>query len=457
VTAVVDPPAPAAVEPAPPRQLHGIGARRAHAVWLAACSVYVLAVMFRASLGVAGLAATERFGITASQLATFTVVQLAVYAAMQVPVGVLLDRFGSRRMLLSGLVFMTLGQIGFAVSASFGAGLASRALTGLGDAMVFTSVLRLVGLWFPARRVPIVGQLTGQLGLIGSIAATVPLARALEQLGWETTFLAAASMCLVSAAGVLLLVRDTPYVPVAPDPIRVRATASALRDVWGVPGTRLGLWTHFTTAVGPMVLTLLWGYPFLVLGLRYSADLAGSLLIAMTGASAVAAIVIGRLCGHRPILRSQIALGIVTATVFGWIILLAWPGTAPLPLVALVLVVTATGGPASAIGMDMARSYNPRPRHGSALGIVNVGGFTATLVAMALVGAVLDWRAPGGPATYTLDDFRLALSVLFGFWAVGATQIWRYRRRTIRLLEEHHPDALAALQRGDLYLPGISR
>ena len=88
-------------------QIHDIGRRRAWVIWLAALSVYVLAIFNRSSLGVAGLLATERFGITATQLSFFTVLQLVVYAGLQVPIGVLLDRYGSRVLLLGGLALMT--------------------------------------------------------------------------------------------------------------------------------------------------------------------------------------------------------------------------------------------------------------------------------------------------------------------------------------------------------------
>ena len=83
-------------------QIHDIGRRRAWVIWLVALAVYVLAVFHRSSLGVAGILASERFDISATSLATFTVLQLVVYAGMQVPVGVLLDRFGSRAMLSAG-------------------------------------------------------------------------------------------------------------------------------------------------------------------------------------------------------------------------------------------------------------------------------------------------------------------------------------------------------------------
>ena len=87
-----------------PRQ----GGRRAWLVWGTALSVYMLAVFHRTSLGVAGIIAADRFEISAGQLSTFVMVQLLVYAGMQVPVGALVDRYGSRRMLFVGLTMMTL-------------------------------------------------------------------------------------------------------------------------------------------------------------------------------------------------------------------------------------------------------------------------------------------------------------------------------------------------------------
>ena len=76
--------------------------RKAFLVWGAAMFAYLVAVFHRSSLGVAGVEAAHRLGVGASMLAVLSVVQLAMYASMQVPAGVLLDRFGPRRMLIAG-------------------------------------------------------------------------------------------------------------------------------------------------------------------------------------------------------------------------------------------------------------------------------------------------------------------------------------------------------------------
>ena len=89
---------------------------RAYAVWLVALAAYTVAVFHRASLGVAGVEAQERFSAGASAISLFLVLQLAVYAAMQVPVGVALDRFGSRRLIVAGSLTMAAGQLVLALA-----------------------------------------------------------------------------------------------------------------------------------------------------------------------------------------------------------------------------------------------------------------------------------------------------------------------------------------------------
>jgi MFS family permease len=164
-------------------EAYPLGGRHAYAVWATAVSVYFLAIFHRSSLGVAGLVAADRFHISASQLSTFTVLQLLVYAAMQIPVGVLLDRFGPQRLLVAGSVFMTVAQLGFAFTGSYTGAVAARVLLGMGDAMVFISVLRIIASWFPPMRSPMLTACTSMLGQCGALVAAIPLSRALESFG----------------------------------------------------------------------------------------------------------------------------------------------------------------------------------------------------------------------------------------------------------------------------------
>jgi MFS family permease len=404
--------------------------RRAWLVWSVGVTAYCIAVFHRASLGVAGVQAQERFGATAAVLSLFVVLQLAVYAGLQVPVGVLLDRLGPRRLVAAGAAIMGAGQIVLAESHSVGLAVLGRVLVGAGDAMTFTSVLRLVAAWFPPRRVPVVTQLTGLLGQAGQIAAAYPLVALLHSAGWTPSFLAAGIAGLVVSGLVAVTLRDEP--PDAPS-ARARVTRAAMRthvgDAWREPGTRLGLWTHFVTQFSATVFALLWGYPFLVEGEGRTPHEAGLLLTILVVVAIGFGPVLGRLVGRWPYRRSIPTLSIVGATVATWTLVLAWPGRAPLVVLVLLVVVLATNGPGSMVGFDYARTENPSARIGSATGIVNVGGFVASLSTILMIGLVLDLRSPGGGAAYTLGDFRAAFAVQYVVWAIGIAGVLSSRRQ----------------------------
>ena len=417
------------------------GGRRALVVWMTAVAVYFLAVFNRSSLGVAGIVAADRFEISASQLATFTVVQLLVYAAMQIPVGVLLDRYGPQRLLLCGAGLMTVAQLGFAFTGTFSGALVARVFVGMGDAMVFISVLRIIASWFPSFRNPVLTQFTGLLGQCGALVAAVPLAAALSTYGWTLAFAASASLGLVLGLMVLVIVRDVP--PGAPPSRHAKAAHVVRRDLrlaWTDPGTRLGLWSHFTSQFAANVMGLLWGYPFFVYSEHTGRTVAGLLLSLLVVTMMVTGPLIGSFIARHPWQRSTLVLWIVLAIATTWGMVLLWPGDAPVWLLALMVVATGLGGPGSMIGFDVARTFAPSSRLGSATGIVVVGGFAAALVMVLAIGVVLDLATPGSSTDYSPRAYTLAMSVQYVGWAVGGLQIWRFRRRARSHLAEHLPD-----------------
>jgi MFS family permease len=428
-----------------------VGGRRAWVVWVAALAVYVLSVFHRSSLGVAGILAAQRFGISAGQLSTFVMVQLLVYAGMQIPVGALLDRFGSRRMLLVGLTLMTVAQVCFAFVSSYPLGLAARVLVGAGDAMVFISVLRLVARWFRPMQVPVVAQLTGMLGQLGAVCAAVPLSSALRQFGWTWAYAGAASLGVVLTVVLLLVVRDSPEGTHAGLPLSWRQIGRQVRNAWRAPGTRLGMWMHFSTQFSVTTMALLWGYPFLVTVQRLSSSQASAMLTVPIFTAMVVGPLLGRHAARQPYHRSTVAIGLVAAIVTVWSVVLLWPGPAPIWLLVALMMVIGAGAPASMVGFDQARMFNPTDRHGTATGMVNIGGFVATLTTVLSVGLVLDLLTPGSSGDYTADHFRVAMCVQYLIWGLGLLQICRYRRRTRRHLWHTDPDAYDALRRGELF------
>jgi len=404
--------------------------RRAWVVWFAAASAYIVAVLQRTSLGVAGTEARDRFGASASALASFVVLQLLVYAALQVPVGLLVDRQGPRRLIVGGAALMAVGQGLLAVSHGIGPAVVARVLVGAGDAMTFISVLRLVTVWFPPRRVPVVTQVTGLVGQLGQLLSAIPLVALLRGPGWTPAFLSAAALSVLAAALVLIAVRDSPGGSVSPSTaLTLRQVRTDLAKAWRHPGTRLGLWTHFTAQFSGTVFALLWGFPFLVSGEQVLPSTASGLLTVFVITSMVAAPWLGVLVERHPLRRSWLVLGIVGGNVLAWTVVLLWPGKAPLWLLVVLVLSLALGGPGSMIGFDFARTFNPPNRIGTATGIVNGGGFVASLITMFLIGVVLDASSNANSGGFGLHDFRPALCVQYATWAVGVTGIVLSRRK----------------------------
>jgi len=331
-------------------------------------------------------------------------------------------------MILAGAITMAAGQVALALATDVPTAIAARVLVGAGDAMTFISVLRVVSLWFPGRTVPLITQLTGILGQAGSIVAAYPLVAVLHGTSWEATFLGAGATGVVVAVLVLVALRDAP-VGNGPAPAAgLHELRGRLSATWREPGTQLGLYTHLVTQFSGTVFALLWGYPFLVVGQGRSPGVAASLLTLQVVVGMGVGPLLGRLCGRWPLRRSALVFGIVAATMGVWTVVLLWPGRAPLPLLVLLVVVLGTNGPGSMIGFDYARTANPAERMGSASGVVNVGGFVASLFTVLAVGVVLDVLTPGSSTAYDLDAFRAAFAVQYLFWALGLIGVVRHRR-----------------------------
>ncbi|MER6251683.1 MFS transporter [Streptomyces sp. NPDC001584] len=410
------------------------GGRKAVAVWGIGVAVYFVAVIFRTSLGVAGLDAADRFHVNASALATFSLLQLLVYAGMQIPVGLMVDRLGTKKVLTLGAVLFTAGQLGFALSPSYGMALAARALLGCGDAMTFISVLRLGTRWFPARRGPLMAQLAGLVGMAGNLVSTLVLAPVLHEIGWTAAFAGSAVAGLVVLVPLTLFLRDHPEgygsapratgAPGAPGAPEASGAPGGfvrrqIRESWAEPGTRLGLWVHFTTQFPAMVFLLLWGMPFLVEAQGLSRTTAGGLLTLVVASNMALGLVYGQIVGRRQSARIPLALGTVGLTALLWAAVLVHPGArAPMWLLVTLCLVLGSCGPASMIGFDFARPANPAERQGTASGITNMGGFIASMTTLLTVGILLD---------ATGDNYRIAFSTVFVLEALGVISILRLR------------------------------
>ncbi|TFB18026.1 MFS transporter [Microbacterium sp. 3H14] len=415
---------------------------RAWIIWSVGVAAYVLAITNRTSLGAVGVEAADRFQADASTLALFAVVQLAVYGGMQIPVGVLLDRFGSRPIMTVGMLLMAAGQLTMALSPNIGIAIFARVLLGAGDAAIFPAVLRLVATWFPAQRGPLMVQFTGIIGQAGQLIALVPLAALLHATTWSITFGSIAGLGLLFAILVALVIRNHPPeqgadVTVNTDTGVVRVVTSAIdtgvgiRAAWAHPGTRLAFWSHFTTPFAGTAFVLLWGMPFLTAGEGLDTAHAAGIISVYVVAGMFLGPIIGDLSRRHPNHRSlALVLPAVGVQMAAWIAVIALPETAPIWLLYVLAIALATGGPASMIAFDHARTHNPSHRLSTATGVTNAGGFIAALIAIFLIGLALDLQGAGTPETYSLEAFRIAFLMPIPLWILGVTFILIERKRT---------------------------
>jgi sugar phosphate permease len=426
-----------------------MNSKRAWLVVSVGTFAYLIGVMQRTSLGIAGVDATQRFDVQAAALSSLAVVQIIVYASLQIPVGLVLDRVGPRRLILIGAALMAIGQLVLAFAPSLAFAIVGRILLGAGDAMTFISVSRLIAGWFSGRVLPLLTQSMGTVGQLGQLLSALPLSFLLHSAGWTPAFVTAASLSVVAFVVVLAVVKNSPDSAMPTGTITIRTPPlHALRESLARPGTQLGFWSHFVTQSSATMFSLLWGFPFLSVALGYGPTGAAAMLTLITASAVIFGPVLGLLSARYPYRRSNIVLGIVVAMGVVWVAVLAWPQHPPVWLVVVLLIVIAIGGPGSLIGFDFARTFNPARSLGSATGIVNVGGFFATFVMMLLIGLVLDLLSGGSSKPellYSLDSFRLAFLVQFVVVAIGVVFLVSARRRTRRKLHEDEGIQVAPL------------
>jgi MFS family permease len=407
-------------------------------VWTTGLFAYIVAVLDRTTLGVSGLDAADRFNASPTALSTFVVLQVIVYAGAQVPAGLLLDRFGSRALIVSGAALMASGQLALAFTESLPAAIGARAVLGLGDAFTFISVLRLVPHWFPPRQVPLVTQLTGICGQLGQVLSAIPFFALLTGSGWTTAYVSVAAVGVLSIVLTLLLVRNAPDGHVVGyETTSIRETLVSVKTVWLRPGTRLGFFTHMGTQFSVTVFALMWGVPYLTVAQGLSATVAGTLLTVSVIAAISSGILVGIFTGRHPHRRSRLVLSIIASNALVWTIVLALPGRAPLWLVVVLVVVISVGGPGSMVGFDFARTFNPGATLGTASGMVNMGGFIASLLVMQGMGVIID-----AVGDFSFEAFRLAWTVQYAIWALAVVGILITRRKARRVMRLNQGDRM---------------
>jgi MFS family permease len=191
-------------------------------LYLCFAAAYVLSYTYRTVNAVISPELTAGLGISASSLGLLTSAYFVAFASMQVPCGVLLDRYGPRRVEPVLLLVATVGALAFAASDTLAGLTAARALIGAGVAVCLMAPVKAIATWYPPERQPSLGGWMMFAGGVGALLSTTPLAAALNVMSWRAIFVVLAIATLAAAIAIARVVPDTPQ----------ELRAAAAKDAW---------------------------------------------------------------------------------------------------------------------------------------------------------------------------------------------------------------------------------
>ena len=393
---------------------------------LLALGSYLMSMFHRVAPAAIARDLAAAFEASAASLGALAATYFYVYTVMQVPVGVLADTLGPRKILALGGLVAGAGSLLFGLAPTFDVAVVGRTLVGLGVSVAFIAMLKLIAVWYEERRF---ATLTGTLmflGNVGTMTAGAPLAWAAQGAGWRSVFIAIGVMSL--AIGVLswFLVQDRPGEKGA----MPRAGARADRTAWlggllAVMKNR-ATWPGFFVNVGVagsfFAFAGLWAVPYFTQVHGMTRAAASNHITAYFGGFALGCLIIGPL-SDRLRRRKPLMIGGAVLHALGWWL---WLGTETLPPAATYALCIAMGTVTASLTLSWAcaKEVNPPLLSGMATSVVNVGVFLGPSILQPLVGWVMDrgWQGAmeGGARLYSAADYRTGLLLMAAFAAFGA-------------------------------------
>ena len=382
---------------------------------------YILSFFHRTAPAAIAGELTRAFAINSAVLGTIAATYFYVYTLLQIPVGVLADTMGPRRILTVGSLIAAAGSLAFALAPSWEIAAAGRTLVGVGVSVAFIALLKLSAVWFPPNRFATLNGVTMLAGNLGAVIAGAPLAWLVTEMSWRTVFTGLGLLSAVLGVATWSLVRDRPE-QCGFAPVNVAAAVHGLAERWPValrrvltnPATWPGFFVNLGIGGSFLAFAGLWAVPFLVD--RYgmtrvvAAQHASALLLGVAFGALIVGMLSDRLGHRRAVMRAY--AGLYALSWLPWVAGVQWALPATLAWFALMGLLI----PGFTLTWTVAKEVN-RPEHsGMATAVVNVGIFLGTGILQPLVGWVLDrGRAQGDlAAAWNTGIGILAGAALFG-------------------------------------------
>jgi MFS family permease len=169
---------------------------------------YFLSFFFRNVNAVIAKDLTHEFSLSPSELGFLTSTYLLAFAAIQLPLGVLLDRYGPRRVVAALLCIAAAGALIFALARDFATLSIARALIGLGMSAGLMGAIKAFTLWFPLSRLATLNGLFLAVGGLGGLSATAPAEALLGPYGWRALFVGLSALSLLAAILIFTVVPE---------------------------------------------------------------------------------------------------------------------------------------------------------------------------------------------------------------------------------------------------------
>ncbi|MFD2184952.1 MFS transporter [Rhodoplanes azumiensis] len=386
---------------------------------------YVVSQFLRNGIAVLAPTLTADLGLSAKDLALVSSVFFFVFVAVQIPLGVAIDRFGPKRVMLAFAGLVIGSTLLFAAAETATELLVARALMGIGTACYLMAPLAFYARAFPPERFATLAGLQLGVGTLGSLLATAPLALASAAVGWRATFAATAGLMGLIALLVAVLMRE----PQAAPETRRETVADGLRGVlavWRLPDAprlfvmNLTAYSSFALVVG------LWGGPYLTDAYGHDLTARGALLFVPALTQVAGMIVWGAadrvFGGYKvPTLIGALATALL-------LLLLAVLGTLPAP--ALWAWLAAFGFCSAFLPVVIAhgRACFPDRLVGRGMTLMNMGTMGGGFLSQLLGGLLIHHFAPvAGRAP--LDAYRAVFFAQFVFCLIGVLAYVKVRDR----------------------------
>ncbi|WP_423202287.1 MFS transporter [Legionella birminghamensis] len=204
----------------------------------------------------------DDFGLNAAQLSWMSSMYLWADILFLLPAGLILDRFSTRRVILTAMFVCVIGTLGFAVTHSFLLASIFHFLSGIGNAFCFLSCVVLVSRWFPPRRQAfVIGSLV-TMAFLGGMTAHTPLAQLVNNFGWRNALLIDSAVGGLLLAWIAVNIQDSPHKTKPVSYSRSALLPGFFRALSNPQTWLAGLYTSFLN-LPIMVLCALWGASYL--------------------------------------------------------------------------------------------------------------------------------------------------------------------------------------------------